>query len=90
MNRSRLNTLLRATIGIVKRYKQHYEDLHPEGSFNPYTVIRHCLYLGDRLTFRRALRNSSREAFESWLQENGLTAPVMYLNAPAQTVSLIS
>lgn len=70
MNRSRLNALLRATIGIVKRYKQHYEDLHPEGSFNPYTVIRHCLYLGDKQTFRRALRNSSREAFEAWLQDN--------------------
>lgn len=77
LNRSRLNTLLRATIGTVKRYKQHYEDLHPEGSFNPYTVIRHCLYLGDRVTFRRALRNSSREAFEAWLQANpaAMSAP---------------
>ncbi|GKS98336.1 (p)ppGpp synthetase [Acidovorax sp. SUPP3434] len=70
ITRARFNTLMRATIGTVKRYKQHFEDHNPQGSFNAYTVIRHCLYLGDRTTFRRALRNSSREAFEAWLKEH--------------------
>ena len=70
ITRARFNTLMRETIATVKRYKQFYEAQNPEGSFNPFTVIRHCLYLGDRQAFRRALRNSSREAFEAWLQEN--------------------
>lgn len=70
ITRARFNALMRETLGTVKRYKQFYEAQNPEGSFNPFTVIRHCLYLGDRLVFRRALRNSSREAFELWLQDN--------------------
>ncbi|MDR6215652.1 putative GTP pyrophosphokinase [Paracidovorax wautersii] len=70
ITRARFNAVMRATIGIVKRYKQHFEELNPQGSFNPYTVIRHCLYLGDKVAFYRALRNTSREAFEAWLQEN--------------------
>jgi ppGpp synthetase/RelA/SpoT-type nucleotidyltranferase len=69
MTRSRLNSLLRETIGVVKRYKQHFEEQNPHGSFNPYTVIRHCLYLSNKVVFRPALRNVAREAFEAWLQE---------------------
>ncbi len=71
ITRSQFNTLLRATLGTVKRYKQHFEEANPQTSFNAYTVIRHCLYLGDRALFRRALRNSSREAFEAWLRDHG-------------------
>ncbi|WP_404298772.1 GTP pyrophosphokinase family protein [Alicycliphilus denitrificans] len=68
ITRSRFNALLRETLATVKRYKQFYEEHNPENSFTPFTVIRHCLYLGDKQIFRRALRNSSREAFEAWLQ----------------------
>jgi hypothetical protein len=70
MTRSQFNELLRHTIGTVKRYKQHFEEQNPQGSFNPFTVIRHCLYLGQKTQFRPALRNAAREAFEAWLQEN--------------------
>ena len=69
ITRARFNALMRETLATVKRYRQFYEEQNPEGSFNPFTVIRHCLYLGDRLVFRRALRNSSREAFEAWLKD---------------------
>lgn len=68
ITRSRFNALMRETLATVKRYKQYYEERNPEGSFNPFTVMRHCLYLGDKQAFRRALRNTSREAFEAWLQ----------------------
>lgn len=71
MTRARFNTLMRETVGVVKRYKQHFEELNPQASFNPYTVIRHCLYLSDRAAFRPALRNSARESFESWLHDQG-------------------
>ena len=70
ITRERFNTLLRHTIGTVKRYKQHFEDHHPGVNFNPYTVIRHCLYLGDSARYSRALRKSSRESFDTWLQNN--------------------
>ena len=70
ITRSRFNALMRENIAVVKRYKQFYDEQNPGSSFNPYTVMRHCLYLGDKNMFRRALRNSSREAFESWLLTN--------------------
>jgi ppGpp synthetase/RelA/SpoT-type nucleotidyltranferase len=71
MTRARFNTLIRETVAVVKRYKQHFEEQNPQASFNPYTVIRHCLYLSNRQAFRPALRNSARESFESWLKEHG-------------------
>lgn len=70
MTRARFNALLSETLGTVKRYRQFYEDTHPQGSFNPFTVMRHCLYLADKVVFHRALRNSAREAFEAWLLQN--------------------
>ncbi|MDH4419533.1 (p)ppGpp synthetase [Acidovorax sp. HMWF029] len=75
MTRSRFNTLMRETIGVVKRYKQHFEEQPSQGSFNPYTVMRHCLYLSNKAAFRPALRNSAREAFEAWLNDNSETRP---------------
>ena len=70
ITRTRFNTLVRHTIGWVKRYKQHFEESHSGVSFNPYTVMRHCLYLGDSKTYSQALRKSSREAFDAWLINN--------------------
>ena len=70
MTRAQLNELLRHTIGTVKKYKLHFEEQNPDASFNPFTVIRHCLYLGDKELFRTALRNVARQAFEAWLAEN--------------------
>ena len=70
MTRARFNSLMRETIGVVKRYKQHFEEQNPQASFNPYTVIRHCLYLSNKTAFRPALRNSARESFEAWLNDN--------------------
>ena len=70
MTRARFNSLMRETIGVVKRYKQHFEEQNPQASFNPYTVIRHCLYLNNKTAFRPALRNSARESFEAWLSDN--------------------
>ncbi|MFT4243465.1 MAG: RelA/SpoT domain-containing protein [Acidovorax sp.] len=75
ITRAGFNALMRETVGTVKRYKQYFEEQNPHGSFNPYTVIRHCLYLGNKAAFRSALRNSAREAFEGWLQVHGDARP---------------
>ena len=66
ISRARFNTVLRQNIGIIKRYKQYIEEQNPAGSFNPYTVIRHCLYLSDKVIYAPALRKASREAFNAW------------------------
>jgi len=76
ITRARFNELMRHTIGIVKRYKQHFEESNPSAKFNAYTVIRHCLYLGDKVTYAPALRRASREAFEAWLEKNPPTLAV--------------
>lgn len=70
ITRARFNKLMHSTIGIVKRYKQHFEEFNPNAKFNAYTVIRHCLYLSDKNAYDQALRRASREAFEAWLEKN--------------------
>ncbi len=70
MTRARFNHLVRSHIGTVKRYRQSLEENQPGGSFNPYTVIRHCLYLGDPLIFSAALRKVARTSFDAWLDAN--------------------
>lgn len=77
ITRARFNTLLRQTIGIVKRYKQYFEEQNPARTFNPYTVIRHCLYLGDKAQFGHALRKVSRTSFEAWLESQGGTGTLI-------------
>lgn len=67
ISRARFNAILRQHIGLVKRYKQYIEEQNPTGSFNPYTVIRHCLYLSDKTVYAAALRKAAREAFNAWL-----------------------
>lgn len=67
MTRARFNHLVRSHIGTVKRYRQTLEESQPGRSFNPYTVIRHCLYLGDIDVFSTALRKVARTSFDAWL-----------------------
>jgi len=60
-------------LSTARHYKAHFQHLYPSSSFNPFTVMRHCLYLEDRQRFRKALRNSAREAFDEWLRHSGRT-----------------
>jgi hypothetical protein len=70
ITRADFNRLMRETITKVKRYKQFFEERSSTDRLNPYTVIRHCLYLGNKDTFGRALTNVARESFDAWLAEN--------------------
>lgn len=70
ISRGDFNSMVRHQIGTVKRYKQYFEERNEGLKFNPYTVIRHCLYLGDKDTFKPALRRNAMEAFETWLAQN--------------------
>jgi ppGpp synthetase/RelA/SpoT-type nucleotidyltranferase len=59
------------TISKVKDYKNYFESI--EGSnekLNPFTIIRHCLYLSDHELFSAILTNVSKETFDDWLKIN--------------------
>ncbi len=66
ITRSEFNEHLRRHITTVKRYQIDFED-KTENRMNPFTVIRHCLYLGDKTVFQGVLTNVARENFEQWL-----------------------
>ena len=57
-------------MAVAKHYKADFQHRYPTSSFNPFTVMRHCLYLEDRQRFRRVLRNAARDAFDGWLAEH--------------------
>lgn len=67
ITRAQFNASLRDNIGVVKRYKQYFEAHSATNKLNPFTVIRHCLYLGDRDLYSKALSKLAREAFDTWL-----------------------
>ncbi|WP_172562913.1 GTP pyrophosphokinase [Vibrio furnissii] len=71
ITRTDFNEYMKATISKVKEYKAYFESL--EGSnekLNPYTIIRHCLYLSDKDKYNSILTNVSKEAFDEWLSKN--------------------
>ncbi|ABK38957.1 GTP pyrophosphokinase [Aeromonas hydrophila] len=71
ITRNDFNEYMKATITKVKQYKQEFEE-NPENNdtLNPYTVIRHCLYLRDQNVFSSMLTNTSKNSFDAWLAEN--------------------
>ncbi|MES2674344.1 MAG: (p)ppGpp synthetase [Pseudomonadota bacterium] len=70
ITRAKLNFYMRENISKIKRYKEFFEEKYPADKLNPYTIIRHCLYLGDKHIFSKLLTNQSTETFEAWLVDN--------------------
>ncbi|MET0349911.1 MAG: (p)ppGpp synthetase [Rhizobacter sp.] len=70
ITRSRFNALLKSTLSRVRRYQAHFESQDRAGRLNPFTLIRHCLFLGDPGHFGGLLTNSARANFEAWLAAN--------------------
>lgn len=55
-------------IETVHKYDKYLcEKAHEQHALNPYTVIRHILYLEDKDKYRRVLFSRQREAFDKWL-----------------------
>ncbi|KAE8437313.1 GTP pyrophosphokinase [Vreelandella piezotolerans] len=71
ITRGKFNFYMRENISLVKRYKEFFEHEYPNDKLNPYTIIRHCLYNGNKEAFSKLLTNQSTETFEAWLAENG-------------------
>lgn len=66
ISRSQFNFYMRESFGVVKEYQAFLLSEKNE-KLNPYTVIRHCLYLGDKELHKSALTNIAKESFEQWL-----------------------
>lgn len=71
ISRGKFNFYMRENISKIKRYQTWFENSNSNDKLNPYTIIRHCLYLGDRELFANILTNVAREKFNEWLQNNG-------------------
>ncbi len=71
ISRGKFNFYMRENITKVKRYQSSFEQPNQNDRLNPYTIIRHCLFLGDKQTFGNILTNTAKESFESWLADNG-------------------
>jgi hypothetical protein len=56
----------RKHIGTVERFAEYVEgSVHRK--FNPFTRMRHALYLFDRRAFRGVLFDLQRQSFDKWL-----------------------
>lgn len=69
--KAQFHTCLTENIKQVKEYRQHFLISNPEGTFSPYTSIRHCLYLYERVTFERLLSKGPRLRFQAWINDKG-------------------
>lgn len=71
ITRTDFNEYMKETITKVKQYQSYFEkQSESKESLNPFTIIRHCLYLHDKEKYSSFLTNVSKEAFENWLSKN--------------------
>jgi putative GTP pyrophosphokinase len=71
ITRTDFNEYMKATIAKVKQYQTYFESQgDSKESLNPFTIIRHCLYLNSKEKYSSFLTNVSKEAFDKWLSEN--------------------
>ena len=70
ITRGVFNSYINKNILKVKKYQTQFEKKNPNETLNPYTLIRHCLFLGDKQLFSNILTIVAKESFEKWLNEN--------------------
>ncbi|MDB5503476.1 MAG: (p)ppGpp synthetase [Tardiphaga sp.] len=68
ISRGKFNFYMRENITSVKRYQTEFEQ-NSSDTLNPFTIIRHCLYAGDKELFANILTNAAQESFEKWLRK---------------------
>lgn len=67
MTRASFNSDMNRNVGTVKRYQAYFESTDASNRMNPFTIIRHCLYLADKTTFNGLLTTVAKGSFEAWL-----------------------
>ena len=73
ITRGKFNYYMKETIGKVKKYQAHIEAKAGKDQIYPFTIIRHCLYLGNKDAFKSLLTNVARESFDNWLSTDEAT-----------------
>lgn len=68
--KSDLHQCLIDNLKTVREYRSQFLTENPDKSFSPYTMIRHCLFLHDPITFDRILSRGVKERFAEWLKTN--------------------
>lgn len=71
ISRGKFNYYLRSTIGLVRRYKEHFLASGKGERFNEFTEMRHASYAANSDLFASMLTNVARESFDAWRAENG-------------------
>jgi putative GTP pyrophosphokinase len=67
ISRGKFNDYMRENISDVKNFATNSGDEKISSEpFSPYTIIRHCLYLGDKSLFSSILSNDAKDRFEQW------------------------
>jgi len=69
MTKAKFNNYLFVNLPRVKQYQVDLEAASGR-SLTPLTLIRHALFLADRVLFGTLLTNMARESFEQWLRED--------------------
>lgn len=64
ISRGKFNFYLRESIGEIKKYQEEFESTGE--TMNPYTMMRHCLYRGEKSTFSSILTDAAKERFDEW------------------------
>lgn len=68
-----LSTAFEEHCAKVKEYDKYLCERDNETHvLNPYTIIRHVLYLSDKNKYERILFNRQRESFEKWLESTNI------------------
>lgn len=68
MTSAQLKNIVSRHSAVVKKYKE-YEMERYHTKLNPYTTIRHMLFLEDKEQYSRVLFDFARTHFETWLKE---------------------
>lgn len=67
-HKSHLHKCLAEYLKTVQKYRDYFLAKNPNRTFNPYTSIRHCLYLYNPEIFDKILYQRSKAHFENWIE----------------------
>ena len=65
-----LSKSLKDNLNTVIKYNGEIIAISPANYLNPYTMIRHCLYLSDRTKFEKLLFQVQAKRFNEWIDKN--------------------
>lgn len=71
LTQKELSNIVKKHIRTVQKYDEHLcQERCVNHVLNPYTMIRHILFLCDKKKYERILFNSQREKFNMWIKTN--------------------